>query len=100
MVRNRYRSPEILLEANYASPVDIWAVGCIFAELYTRRPLFNGQSENDQLFKIFDTIGSPLKSEWPKDLSVPWENFSNFRRRDLKSIMKDLCSNAQELFEV
>lgn len=94
-----YRAPEVLLQSSYCSAVDIWAIGCIFAELYRRKPLFCGQSENDQLFKIFDTIGSPLKSEWPRDLSVPWENFSNFKRRDLKSIMKDLCTNGQELFE-
>lgn len=95
-----YRAPEVLLQSSYASPVDIWAVGCIFAELYSRKPLFCGQSENDQLFKIFDTIGSPLKTEWPADLSVPWDNFSNFKRRDLKKIMKDLCPHGQELFEV
>ena len=38
-----YRAPEILLgSTHYSTPVDIWSVGCIFAELVTRRPLFNG----------------------------------------------------------
>jgi len=38
-----YRAPEILLGSkHYSTPVDIWSVGCIFAELVTRRPLFNG----------------------------------------------------------
>lgn len=95
-----YRSPEVLLQSSYASPVDIWSCGCIFAELYSRKPLFAGQSENDQLCKIFDTIGAPHKSEWPSDLTVPLSNFASFKRRDLKSIIKDICSDGKELFEV
>lgn len=41
-----YRAPELLLQSsNYNSPVDIFALGCIMAELYMFRPLFNGASE-------------------------------------------------------
>ena len=41
-----YRSPELLLEMNeYATPVDIWSVGCIFAELAMQQPLFIGTNE-------------------------------------------------------
>ncbi|VDN36029.1 unnamed protein product, partial [Cylicostephanus goldi] len=47
-----YRAPEILLRStSYNSPIDIWALGCIMAELYMLRPLFPGTSELDQLFK-------------------------------------------------
>lgn len=39
----RYRAPEVLLRStNYNSPIDVWAVGCITSELYTKRPLFPG----------------------------------------------------------
>lgn len=48
-----YRAPEVLLQSNYATPVDIWSIGCIMAELYNRKPLFEGKSEVDQLHKIF-----------------------------------------------
>ena len=49
-----YRAPEILLGSNhYSTPVDVWSVGCIFAEMVTQRPLFPGDSEIDELFKIF-----------------------------------------------
>ena len=49
-----YRSPELLLGSQYYStPVDIWSIGCIFAEMITKRPLFPGDSEIDQLFRIF-----------------------------------------------
>ncbi len=42
----RYRAPEVLLRStNYSSPIDIWAVGCITSELYTKRPLFPGNWE-------------------------------------------------------
>ncbi|KAI8096637.1 kinase-like domain-containing protein, partial [Halteromyces radiatus] len=55
-----YRSPEVLLKASvYSSPVDIWAVGVIMAELYTLFPLFPGQSEIDQLYRICEILGSP-----------------------------------------
>ena len=49
-----YRAPEILLGAKqYSTPVDVWSIGCIFAEMINQSPLFPGDSEIDQLFKIF-----------------------------------------------
>lgn len=53
-----YRAPEVLLRStSYSSPIDIWAVGAIMAELYTFRPLFPGASEPDQLYKICSVLG-------------------------------------------
>ncbi|TPX67841.1 hypothetical protein CcCBS67573_g07356 [Chytriomyces confervae] len=55
-----YRAPEILLRSTtYSSPIDLWAVGAILAELITLRPLFPGTSEVDQVFKICSIVGSP-----------------------------------------
>ncbi|CAG8748953.1 5348_t:CDS:2, partial [Cetraspora pellucida] len=55
-----YRAPEVLLRSNiYSSPIDLWAVGTIMAELFSLKPLFPGQSEIDQLFKISEILGSP-----------------------------------------
>ncbi|XP_074643273.1 serine/threonine-protein kinase MAK-like isoform X1 [Tubulanus polymorphus] len=60
-----YRAPEVLLRStNYNSPIDIWAVGCIMAELYTLRPLFPGNSEIDEIFKICSVLGTPTKADW------------------------------------
>lgn len=58
-----YRAPEILLGSrHYSTPVDVWSVGCIFAEMVNRRPLFPGDSEIDELFKIFRfSLGFLLK---------------------------------------
>lgn len=49
-----YRAPEILLGAkHYSTPVDSWSIGCIFVEMMTKQPLFPGDSEIDELFRIF-----------------------------------------------
>ncbi|KAJ3072246.1 hypothetical protein HDU98_003989 [Podochytrium sp. JEL0797] len=55
-----YRAPEVLLRSTtYSSPIDLWAVGCILAELVSLRPLFPGTSEVDQVFKICSIVGAP-----------------------------------------
>ncbi|KAJ5923243.1 Cyclin-dependent kinase 1 [Penicillium verhagenii] len=52
-----YRSPEILLGGRqYSTGVDMWSVGAIFAEMCTRKPLFPGDSEIDEIFKIFRSV--------------------------------------------
>ena len=49
-----YRAPEILMGSrHYSIGMDIWSIGCIFAEMVQRRPLFPGDSEIDEIFKIF-----------------------------------------------
>lgn len=59
---SRYRAPEVLLRSSiYSSPIDMWAVGCIMAELYTLRPLFPGNSEVDEIFKICQVLGTVKK---------------------------------------
>jgi len=67
-----YRAPELLLgQEKYTSAVDIWSIGCIFAELACRRPLFPGDSEIDELFKIFRCLGTPTEAVWPGVGSLP-----------------------------
>lgn len=65
-----YRSPEILLGNSYATPVDLWSCGCIFAELFLRKPFFPGQYEGDQLNQIFHILGTPSPSDWPVNSSI------------------------------
>ncbi|XP_049777101.1 serine/threonine-protein kinase dyf-5 [Schistocerca cancellata] len=73
-----YRAPEVLLHStNYSSPIDIWAVGCIMAELYTFRPLFPGNSEIDEIFRICSILGTPDKKEWPEGYQLA--NAMNFK---------------------
>ena len=66
------RAPEILLGAkNYSASVDTWSIGCILAEMLTRRPLFPGDSKIDQLFRIFRSLGTPSKASWPGVTKLP-----------------------------
>jgi len=66
-----YRAPEVLLRSPvYNSPLDIWAVGCIMAELYTLRPLFPGQSESDEIYRICSTLGTPVQAQWPEGFKL------------------------------
>jgi cyclin-dependent kinase 1 len=61
-----YRPPEILLGSQtYAPPMDVWAIGAILVEMITKRPLFPGDSEIDQLYKIFRQLGTPREDVWP-----------------------------------
>jgi dual specificity tyrosine-phosphorylation-regulated kinase 1 len=54
-----YRSPEVLLGLPYDEAIDMWSFGCILYELHTGDPIFNGSSEQDQIFKITEVLGTP-----------------------------------------
>lgn len=67
-----YRSPELLLgTTTYNFEIDIWSIGCIFAELVTKDPLFQGKNEVDQLSKIFALLGTPTRQSWPEFHTLP-----------------------------
>ncbi|KAJ1995023.1 Cyclin-dependent kinase catalytic subunit [Dimargaris cristalligena] len=67
-----YRSPEILLGSrHYSTGVDMWSAGCIFAEMAMLNPLFPGDSEIDEIFKIFRMLGTPSDATWPGFTSLP-----------------------------
>jgi serine/threonine protein kinase len=64
----------------YGTAVDIWSVGCVFAELVTGRPLFPGNSEQDELVKIFKLLGTPTENDWPEMKYLPqYSVYSYFR---------------------
>lgn len=71
-----YRAPEILLGCKtYALPVDMWSVGTIIAEMATKKPLFPGDSEIDEVFKIFRVLGTPNEEIWPGVTTLQdWNN--------------------------
>jgi cyclin-dependent kinase len=67
-----YRAPDVLMGSkNYSTSVDIWSVGCIFAEIVTHKPLFAGNNEEEQLAKIFSIRGTPSEEEWPGIKELP-----------------------------
>ncbi|WVQ72973.1 hypothetical protein IAR50_002536 [Cryptococcus sp. DSM 104548] len=68
-----YRSPELLLgETMYGPEVDMWSAGCIILELYTTKPIFQGNDEIHQLETIYSIMGTPKESEWPGVKALPW----------------------------
>ncbi|KXJ69159.1 hypothetical protein RP20_CCG028497 [Aedes albopictus] len=96
-----YRAPEILLGTKfYATGVDIWSLGCIFAEMILRRPLFPGDSEIDQLYRIFRTRGTPDEKSWPGVCQLP-EYKQSFPRWAGQAVPEEIeLYRAQDLFEL
>jgi len=67
-----YRPPEILLGATtYSTAVDMWSVGCIFAELLLKEPLFQAKGELELISMIFKLLGPPTNNSWPEFSSLP-----------------------------
>jgi cyclin-dependent kinase len=73
-----YRAPDVLMGSRkYSTPVDIWSVGCIFAEMANGRPLVAGTSEADQLDRIFRLLGTPNPAtDYPAMVHLP--EYANF----------------------
>lgn len=91
-----YRAPEVLLRSvKYNSPIDLWAVGCIMAELYTLRPLFPGSSEPDEIYKICSVLGSPSMKTWPEGMKLAATMNFTFPRF-VKTPLSQLIPNASK----
>lgn len=97
-----YRAPEILLGCKrYSCPVDIWSIGCIFAEMTTRKPLFQGDSEIDQLFRMFRILKTPTEDIWPGCTAFTdyKPNFPCWTDNQLESQLKNMDSCALDLLQ-
>lgn len=67
-----YRAPDVLLGSRkYSTPVDIWSIGCIFAEMCNGSPLFPGRSDKGQLDMIFKKLGTPTPEVYPGVIDLP-----------------------------
>jgi len=88
-----YRAPEVLCSwTDYSCAIDIWSIGCILAEMSTRRPLFPGQSTQNQLDMIIDLLGSPDSQELMK---IPNEKCRKF----IKSLPVHATKSFPEVFK-
>ena len=97
-----YRAPELLLGINeYSTPVDIWSVGCIFAELILKRPLFKGDCEFEQIMKIYGILGTPKIEDWNEIVNLPYysNKFPNFSPKKIEEIVPGLDSNGINLLK-
>lgn len=95
-----YRAPEVLLgSVRYSTPVDVWSIGTIFAEIATKKPLFHGDSEIDQLFRIFRALGTPNNEIWPEVESLQdYKNtFPKWKGGNLAASVKNIDKDGLDL---
>ena len=90
-----YRAPEILLgSSEYTTSVDTWSLGCILAELYNNEPLFPGDSEIGEIFKIFQALGTPTEDIWKGVTKL--HDFKDVFPKWKPQPMKSLCPRLDE----
>jgi len=86
-----YRAPELLLgDAHYGSAIDMWSVGAIIPEMLTNHPLLPGDfCDIDELFKIFQLLGTPTEAVWPGVSTLPHFscNFPKWRPQTLRAVL-------------
>jgi len=95
-----YRAPELLYGARFYGPgVDVWGVGCIFAELFLRKPLFPGKREFDMLDLILEMRGSPTDRTWLDVSALP--NFwpSEHPPRQMSDVLPMVSETARNVLE-
>ncbi|KAK3104813.1 hypothetical protein FSP39_010841 [Pinctada imbricata] len=93
-----YRAPELLLGIKeYSTPIDLWSVGCIFAEFLTMKALWPGKSEIDQLNKIFKDLGTPNEKIWPGVGELPGMKKCTFAEHPYNTIRNHFGSYLTDL---
>ncbi|CAI7988704.1 Cyclin-dependent kinase 4 [Geodia barretti] len=99
VVTQWYRAPEVLLHSSYSKPVDVWSVGCIFAEMIRGRPLFAARrkGEKHQLEEIFSIIGTPTTAQWPVESSITVDQFVQFKAKPWLQLLPEASDDAQDL---
>lgn len=95
-----YRSPEQLMSMSYGKSIDIFALGCVMAELYAGVEPFRGVNTIDQLTQIFNVLGEPSVSTWPEGV----RRLANLgllirskRPRGIRSLVPNASSSAYDL---
>ncbi|KAL4371110.1 hypothetical protein HN51_015674 [Arachis hypogaea] len=94
-----YRAPEVLLGAtHYSMAVDMWSVGCIFAELVAKQALFPGDSELQQLLHIFRLLGTPNEEVWPGvSKLMNWHEYPQWTPQELYMAVPTLDDQGVDL---
>ena len=99
-----YRAPECILKStNYNSPIDIWGLGCIMAEMYTHpQPLFCGANEKEVLFRICSILGTPTHEIWNdgiRQANIIGMKFPTCPGTDLEKVIPEASSEAIDLMK-
>ena len=81
VVTRWYRPPELLLQLRkYTTAIDMWGVGCVFGEMFKKRPILAGKSDLNQLQQIFALVGSPTEENMPG-----WSDLPGFKKEGTTS---------------
>ena len=89
-----YRAPELLLsECYYKTSIDMWSVGCVMAELFTKQPLFKEQNPLNQIKAIFNFIGRPKEEELIRYYKINEANV------EFQKILESLLPESGEVIE-
>ena len=95
-----YRAPELLYgSTSYGQEIDLWSVGCIFAELLNLDTLFSGNSDIDQLGRIINVLGNPTEEVWPGCSNLPDYKKISFTKVD-KPVGLEACLSNRTRAEV
>jgi cyclin-dependent kinase 7 len=99
VVTRAYRAPELFFgKDQYGSEVDMWSVGCIFAEMVLRRTFLDGSSDIDQLSHIFSALGSPSENGWHAAAELPFHlTFKPTNPKPLKDQFPELSEAGVDL---
>ncbi|KAI7974681.1 hypothetical protein EIK77_003829 [Talaromyces pinophilus] len=92
-----YRPPELLLgDTRYGPAVDIWSAACVFMEMFTKKAVFPGDGkELNQLDKLYSSLGTPTRAEWPGIVDMPWVELmgpTERKKRVFEDTYRDLLS--------
>lgn len=97
-----YRPPELLFgETCYNDAIDVWGAGCILIELFTRKPIFQGNDEIHQVQVLFEMLGPIEKQDWPNVDTLPWYDLvrpeqgdlGQFQNQSIRDRLHDLFGN-------
>ncbi|XP_047972715.1 serine/threonine-protein kinase MHK-like isoform X2 [Salvia hispanica] len=98
-----YRAPEVLLQSSsYTPAIDMWAVGAILSELFTLHPIFPGESEIDQLYKICCVLGAPDWRAFPQATNISRLvdiSYSEVMPTDFSDIVPNASLEARDLIK-
>ncbi|CRL05800.1 CLUMA_CG018828, isoform A [Clunio marinus] len=94
-----YRAPEILWGTQiYGPSIDMWSVGCVFAEMLRGVPLFSGNTDIEQLALVIRTLGTPSTADWPEVKNLPDYNkisFPNSKREEWVKIFPSFTTKEE-----
>ncbi|KAF8880072.1 kinase-like domain-containing protein [Infundibulicybe gibba] len=104
VVTRWYRPPELLLGARqYGGEVDLWGIGCVLGEMFSRRPILPGTSDLDQLEKIWQLCGTPNQHTWPNYDALPGcegvKRFSTNHSRRIKQTYESVGPETCDLLD-